>query len=71
MSSFADEPLSGFAKGLVSPPRRIPRSNYIILHDGTVARLMKPARRNMREYYFLTIDRRLRRIERKKLLELV
>lgn len=48
---------------------RIDDTEYVVLSDGTVARLLKPYVVNEKSYYNLVLDGVLRRVSGRKLLE--
>lgn len=48
---------------------RIDDTEYVVLSDGTVARLLKPYVVNEKPYYNLVLDGVLRRVSGRKLLE--
>lgn len=57
-------------QSLVLPPYRIKDSEYIILHDGAVARLLKPRKKGNINYWSLSIDGRLKVMTQKSIDEL-
>ena len=48
---------------------RIDETEYVVLSDGSVARLLKPYVVNEKPYYNLVLDGVLRRVSGRKLLE--
>jgi hypothetical protein len=57
-------------QSLVLPPVRIKDSAYVILHDGTVARLLKPRKKGNITYWSMNLDGRLKVMTQKSIDEL-
>ena len=57
-------------KSLVTPPVPIKDSSYIILSDGTVARLLKPRTKGNVRYWSLNLGGRLQVFTQKSIDEL-
>jgi len=57
-------------QSLVLPPVRIPDSSYIILHDGTVARLLKPRKKGNITYWSMNLGGHLKVLTQKTIDEL-
>ncbi|CAB4154660.1 hypothetical protein UFOVP958_7 [uncultured Caudovirales phage] len=63
-------PEKQITKSLVWPPAPIKDSSYIILHDGTVARLLKPRRKGNINYWSLNLGGRLQVLTQKTIDDL-
>lgn len=63
-------PEKQITKSLVLPPAPIKDSSYIILHDGTVARLLKPRRKGNINYWSLNLGGRLQVLTQKTIDDL-
>ena len=58
-------------KHLVPPPVQFQNTQYVVLHDGTVARLLKPRTKGNVRYWSLNIDGRLQVMSQKTIDEVI